>query len=90
MLHEPLIHLHRVCGVPPANAQSKNKYFLFFFQVLDGEMYDKLREFFILMARTELECCGLTQECFTKIMSDSALVSIIKIPQFTFRIFLNS
>lgn len=43
--------------------------------MLDGELYEKLREFFIIMARTELECTGLTQECFTKIMSDAALVS---------------
>ena len=43
--------------------------------MLDGDMYDKVREFFILLARTELECCGLTQECFTKIMSDAGLVS---------------
>ena len=81
MLHEPLFRLHCVCGILPANVQSKNEHAIIFFrQVLDGEMYDKLREFFILMARTELECCGLTQECFTKIMSDSALVSIVEIP----------
>ena len=81
MLHEPLFLLHCVCGILSTSFQSKNEHTIFFFrQVLDGEMYDKLREFFILMARTELECCGLTQECFTKIMSDSALVSIIEIP----------
>ena len=44
-------------------------------QMLDGDMYEKVRDAFIVFARTELECCGLTQECFTKIMSDAGLVS---------------
>ena len=44
------------------------------FQTLDGEMYDKVKLYFSTLARSELECCGLTQECFAKILNDSILV----------------
>ncbi|KAK2176270.1 hypothetical protein NP493_673g01034 [Ridgeia piscesae] len=44
-------------------------------KTLDGEMFEKMREFFTLFARTELQCCGLTQECFTRVQMDALLVS---------------
>ena len=37
-------------------------------------MYDKVKLYFSTLARSELECCGLTQECFAKILNDSILV----------------
>ena len=40
-------------------------------QTLDGDMYDKVQGYFTTLARSELECCGLTQECFMKILTDS-------------------
>lgn len=67
-----------ILSLATANAQQQRYYNVDLpelIKLLDNEMYDKLRDFFIVMARTELECCGLTQECFTKIMSDAALVS---------------
>ena len=44
-------------------------------QMLDGDMYDRVRDFYSLLAVKELECCGITQECFTRIVSDANLVN---------------
>ena len=38
-------------------------------------MYERVKDFFMVLCHTELESCGLTQECFTKIMADSTMVS---------------
>ena len=51
------------------------KSLLIVMQMLDGDMYDRVRDFYSLLAVKELECCGITQECFTRIVSDANLVN---------------
>lgn len=44
-------------------------------KTLDGEVYDKMQEFFTLFCQAELHSCGVTQECFMKILTDATKVS---------------
>ncbi|ELU08892.1 hypothetical protein CAPTEDRAFT_225696 [Capitella teleta] len=44
-------------------------------KTLDGDLYDSIRDFFTILSTTELECCGVTQECFTHILTDSTKIS---------------
>ena len=38
-------------------------------------MYEKVREFYSVSANTELECCGVSQECFARLQMDASQVS---------------
>ncbi|XP_064636738.1 protein nervous wreck-like isoform X2 [Lineus longissimus] len=44
-------------------------------QALDGEMFERLQQSLTELSKTELECCGITQECFSKALCDSCLIS---------------
>ncbi|XP_074649668.1 F-BAR and double SH3 domains protein 2-like [Tubulanus polymorphus] len=44
-------------------------------QQLDVDMYEKVQEAFITLSKTELECCGITQESFSRSLCDAALIS---------------
>ena len=46
------------------------------FQVLDGDMFEKVQEFFSTLGRTELESAKTTLESFSKVLSDADLVNI--------------
>ena len=46
----------------------------FFYQAMDGDVYEKVQEAFMTLSKTELECCGITQECFSKVLCDSTMV----------------
>ena len=45
-------------------------------QTLDGDVYERMQEYFTLFCQSELHSCGITQECFMKILSDATKVSI--------------
>jgi len=45
------------------------------FQTLDGDVYERMQEYFTLFCQSELHSCGITQECFMKILSDATKVS---------------
>jgi len=45
------------------------------FQTLDGDVYERMQEYFTLFCQSELQSCGITQECFMKILSDATKVS---------------
>lgn len=44
-------------------------------KTLDGEVYEKAQEYFTLFCQAELHSCGVTQECFMKILADATKVS---------------
>jgi len=44
------------------------------FQTLDGDVYERMQEYFTLFCQSELHSCGITQECFMKILSDATKV----------------
>jgi len=46
------------------------------FQTLDGEVYERMQEYFTLFCQSELQSCGITQECFMKILSDATKVRV--------------
>ncbi|CAD5120278.1 DgyrCDS8847 [Dimorphilus gyrociliatus] len=67
-----------ILNIAASNAHQKRYFYVELpqlMQELDGEVYDKAREFMTIISMSELECCGLTQECFTKIMADSCMIS---------------
>ena len=47
------------------------------FQTLDGDVYERMQEYFTLFCQSELHSCGVTQELFMKILSDATKVIII-------------
>jgi len=44
------------------------------FQTLDGDVYERMQEYFTLFCQSELHSCGVTQELFMKILSDATKV----------------
>ncbi|ESN96242.1 hypothetical protein HELRODRAFT_189166, partial [Helobdella robusta] len=42
---------------------------------MDGEIYEKMQEYFTLFCQAELQSCGITQECFMRILADSTKVN---------------
>jgi hypothetical protein len=58
---------------------------VYIFQALDGEMFERLQQSLTELSKTELECCGITQECFSKALCDSCLIS----RQYNLQCFLN-
>jgi len=46
------------------------------FQTLDGDVYERMQEYFTLFCQSELQSCGITQECFMKILSDATKVRL--------------
>jgi len=46
------------------------------FQTLDGDVYERMQEYFTLFCQSELHSCGVTQELFMKILSDATKVDI--------------
>jgi len=48
---------------------------LFCSQTLDGDVYERMQEYFTLFCQSELHSCGVTQELFMKILSDATKVS---------------
>lgn len=61
--------VQRTCSVDKVAA-------LLLFQTLDGEVYERMQEYFTLFCQSELQSCGITQECFMKILSDATKVRI--------------
>ena len=47
-------------------------------QTLDGEVYEKAQEYFTLFCQAELHSCGVTQECFMKILADATKVALVE------------
>jgi len=46
------------------------------FQTLDGDVYERMQEYFTLFCQSELHSCGVTQELFMKILSDATKVRL--------------
>ncbi len=87
-----------LCSVYSSVAKKYVMFFVMFFvmfiqtfkcfyilQMLDGEMYEKIRDFFVILSRNEVDCCGHTQERFMKILTDATLVSISRCRSFIYR-----
>lgn len=44
-------------------------------KAMDGEIYEKMGEYFTAFCQAELQSCGTTQECFMRILADSTKVN---------------
>ncbi|CAH1776504.1 unnamed protein product [Owenia fusiformis] len=44
-------------------------------QNLDGETFDRIRDYFLVLGTLEVQSCGVTQECFSRVLLESGMIS---------------